>query len=68
MLKETLPIFIILIILLASCLKCLAEEGMWLLDTIDRLPIDSLKAVGLKLNPGEIYDPKGGGIADAGDR
>jgi len=42
-----------------------AEEGMWLLDSVDRLPIDSLKALGLKLDPEEIYNPKGGGIADA---
>jgi len=43
----------------------LADEGMWLLDSIDKLPIDSLKARGLKLNPEEIYNPEGGGIADA---
>lgn len=41
------------------------EEGMWLLDSIHRLPIDSLKAQGLKLDQEEIYNPKGGGIADA---
>lgn len=43
----------------------LADEGMWLLDQIDKLPIDSLKAKGLKLNPEEIYNPKGGGLSDA---
>lgn len=43
----------------------LADEGMWLLDQIDKVPIDSLKAKGLKLNPEEIYNPKGGGISDA---
>jgi len=41
------------------------EEGMWLLDSIHRLPIDSLKAQGLKLDPEEIYNPEGGGIAGA---
>ena len=41
------------------------EEGMWLLDSIHRLPIDSLKAQGLNLDPEEIYNPKGRGIADA---
>ncbi|OGC84197.1 MAG: hypothetical protein A2W07_00715 [candidate division Zixibacteria bacterium RBG_16_43_9] len=43
----------------------LADEGMWLLDQIGKLPIDSLKAKGLKLNPEEIYNPKGGGLSDA---
>ncbi len=43
----------------------IANEGMWLLDQIGKLPIDSLKAKGLKLNPDEIYNPKGGGISDA---
>ncbi len=42
-----------------------AEEGMWLMDAIDQLPIDSLKARGLELTAEEIYDPKGGGIANA---
>lgn len=57
-------------LLLVCCLGFLflnsqAEEGMWLLDRIDQLPIDSLKARGLELNAEEIYDQKGGGIADA---
>lgn len=47
------------------CLTSQAEEGMWLMDAIDQLPIDSLKAKGLELTAEEIYDPKGGGIADA---
>ncbi|NIM99953.1 MAG: hypothetical protein GTO24_18330 [candidate division Zixibacteria bacterium] len=47
------------------CLTSQAEEGMWLMDAIDQLPIDSLKARGLELTAEEIYDPKGGGIADA---
>jgi hypothetical protein len=42
-----------------------ADEGMWLLNSIDKLSIDSLKARGLKLNPEEIYSPEGGGISDA---
>jgi len=46
-------------------LPCLADEGMWLLDSLDKLPIDSLKASGLKLNLEEIYNPQGGGVADA---
>jgi len=42
-----------------------ADEGMWPLYSLDKLPLDSLRARGLMLTPEEIYNPKGGGIADA---
>lgn len=42
-----------------------ADEGMWLLDSIEKLPIANLKARGLRLNPDEIYDSQGRGIANA---
>jgi hypothetical protein len=58
-------IFFTFLVLSFLFLNSLADEGMWLLDSIDKLPIDSLKARGLKLNPVEIYNPEGGGISDA---
>ncbi|MGB2804851.1 MAG: S46 family peptidase [Candidatus Zixiibacteriota bacterium] len=54
-----------LCILAVLPLICEAEEGMWLLDSIGKLPIDSLHALGLELAPEQIYDAEGGGIADA---
>ena len=42
-----------------------ADEGMWPLYDLDRLPFDSLKARGLTLEPNQIYNPQGGGICDA---
>jgi hypothetical protein len=42
-----------------------ADEGMWPLYSLDKLPFDSLRARGLILKPEEIYNPKGGGIANA---
>jgi len=63
--KRMLQSFLILFLLGFLFLTSLADEGMWLLDSIDQLPIDSLKASGLELDPEEIYNPKGGGIADA---
>ncbi|MGB7062444.1 MAG: S46 family peptidase [Candidatus Zixiibacteriota bacterium] len=54
-----------LCILAVLPLICEAEEGMWLLDSIDKLPIDSLHALGLELAPEQIYDADKGGIADA---
>jgi len=42
-----------------------ADEGMWPMNSLDKLPIKQLQKMGLKLTPGEIYNPKGGGIARA---
>jgi len=57
--------FFIVFLLGFLFLSSQADEGMWLLDLLDQLPIDSLKTLGLELDPMEIYNPKGGGIADA---
>jgi hypothetical protein len=43
----------------------LADEGMWPIDTLDKLPWKELKAMGLQLAPQQIYDGKGGGVAYA---
>jgi hypothetical protein len=42
-----------------------ADEGMWPLYDLHKLPFDSLKAQGLMLEPDQIYNPRGGGICDA---
>ncbi len=42
-----------------------ADEGMWPLYDLHKLPFDSLKAQGLMLEPDQIYNPQGGGICDA---
>jgi hypothetical protein len=53
-----------LLIILAGD-HALAEEGMWPLYDLHKLPLDSLKAKGLRLEPNQIYNPQGGGISDA---
>jgi hypothetical protein len=65
MLRKLSVIVAGLCILAFPPLVCQAEEGMWFLNSIDQLPIDSLNALGLELMPRQIYDPEGGGIADA---
>lgn len=45
--------------------RALAEEGMFLPDTISSLPFDKLAKRGLKLKPADIYDPNGVSIKDA---
>lgn len=43
----------------------IADEGMFLPDTIGKLPIDQLKRRGLKIPITEIYNPTGVSIKDA---
>ncbi|UCB51781.1 MAG: S46 family peptidase [Candidatus Zixiibacteriota bacterium] len=65
MLKRSFLIVAGLCVLAVLSSGSYAEEGMWLLNSIDKLPIDSLRALGLELAPEQIYDPDGGGVADA---
>lgn len=42
-----------------------ADEGMWPLYELDKLPYDKLRTGGLLLEPEQIYNPQGGGLANA---
>ncbi|SYZ74046.1 Peptidase S46 [Candidatus Zixiibacteriota bacterium] len=57
------PLIVITVLIFASPL--LADEGMWMLGDIAKLPFDTLKMMGCQLTAEEIYNPAGGGIADA---
>ncbi len=50
-------------VLLAASSALLADEGMWPIDMLDKLPWAELKAMGLALEPDQIYDGKGHGLA-----
>jgi len=65
MLRESFLIVACLCVLMVPSSACRAEEGMWLLNSVDELPLESLSALGLKLSAEQIYDPQGGGISDA---
>jgi hypothetical protein len=41
------------------------DEGMWLLDTIGKLPVSEMKKHGLELTPEQIYSPNGPSLKDA---
>ena len=45
--------------------KAHADEGMWLLNQIDKQLYEHLKSTGLELNPGEIYNPESIALSDA---
>jgi hypothetical protein len=42
-----------------------ADEGMWLLDSINKLPMTEMKSHGLQLNPEQIYSENGPSLKDA---
>jgi len=52
-------------IILAVPAMLLAEEGMWPIDQLDKLPWKDLRTMGLQLQPKQIYDGNGAGIAYA---
>jgi len=41
------------------------DEGMWLLDSLNKLPLDFMRKTGLELTPKQIYDPAGPSLKDA---
>jgi hypothetical protein len=41
------------------------DEGMWMLDKINKLPLDQMKKHGLELTPEQIYNPNGPSLKDA---
>ncbi len=53
------------VLLAAVPAACTADEGMWPIEMVDKLPWSELKAMGLQLQPKDIYDGKGHGIAHA---
>ena len=52
------------IILVVPALLC-ADEGMWPIDMIEKLPWKDLQTMGAQLSPKQVYDGKGSGIAYA---
>ncbi|HEY6190493.1 MAG TPA: S46 family peptidase [Pyrinomonadaceae bacterium] len=54
---------LLLITLIAQC--ALADEGMFMPDTLSSLPIDKLKERGLKIPLTDIYNPAGASLKDA---
>lgn len=56
-------VFLLLISFIPSI--AIADEGMFLPDTISRLPIEQLKRRGLKIPITEIYNPAGVSLKDA---
>lgn len=60
--RRTLALIVSLIIAFQSTY---ADEGMWLLPLIQKLNMDTMQAMGLKLNAEEIYSINNGSLKDA---
>ncbi|MBX2992822.1 MAG: S46 family peptidase [Bacteroidetes bacterium] len=48
-----------------SALQVNADEGMWLLDSISKLPMDGMKRAGLELTPEQIFSNTHPSVKDA---
>lgn len=56
---------LVIAVLLLGGSQAGADEGMWPLYDLDKLPFQKLKALGLELDQDDIYNPEGTGIANA---
>lgn len=58
-------LLIILIAIFVFPAWTVLDEGMWMLDKINKLPLDQMKKQGLELTPEQIYNPNGTSLKDA---
>ena len=63
--RSRLCALLIVLAISAAPAPLFADEGMWPIDMLDKLPWAELKAMGLQLQPQQIYDGKGHGAAYA---
>lgn len=65
MIRKTLTLTILTIGLLVSPFASLADEGMWLPGSIDKLPLSQLKKRGFELKPEDVYSTTQASLKDA---
>jgi hypothetical protein len=65
MFRRTLLLTFLIFSLAFSPFASLADEGMWLPDTIDKLPLAQLKKRGFELKPEEVYSTTKPSLKDA---
>ncbi len=62
--KNYLPIILLIcLIIFPNAVK--SDEGMWMLDKIDKLSLDRMKKYGLELSTSQIYNPDAPSLKDA---
>jgi hypothetical protein len=63
--RQVITIIFLICSLVVSPLSSLGDEGMWLPDAIEKLPLGQLKKRGLELKPEDIYNTTGPSLKDA---
>src|ERR1051325_7492405 len=65
MFRKTLFLTLTVFSLVLAPFASLADEGMWLPQMLDKLPLEQLKKRGLQLRPEEIYSTAKPSLKDA---
>ncbi|MGH9841018.1 MAG: S46 family peptidase [Blastocatellia bacterium] len=65
MFRKSLTVALLVASLLLSPLASFADEGMWLPDTLDKLPLAQLKKRGFELKPDEVWSTTKASLKDA---
>src|SRR5215470_12978226 len=65
MLRKPLTVALLVISLLMAPLASFADEGMWLPDTLGKLPLGEMKKRGFELRPEDVYSLTKPSLKDA---
>ncbi|MBX7219153.1 MAG: S46 family peptidase [Blastocatellia bacterium] len=62
---RVLAVALLLVSVLANALPLRAEEGMWLPDTVSKLPLAKMRKMGFALKPEDVFSTTGVSLKDA---
>jgi hypothetical protein len=65
MLRKKLTFALAIVLMIAGSLASFADEGMWLPDTLDKLPLAQLKKRGFELKPEDVWSQSKPSLKDA---
>ena len=65
MIRKTFTIAFMIFALVASPFASFADEGMWLPDSLDKLPLSQMKKRGFELKPEDVYSTTKASLKDA---
>ena len=63
--RKFMPLLLCALALFLTFAGRTMDEGMWLLDTVGKLPVSEMKKHGLELTPEQIYSANGPSLKDA---
>src|SRR5215813_199598 len=65
MFRKSLPVALLAVSLLMATLASFADEGMWLPDSLGKLPLGEMKKRGFELKPDDVYSATKPSLKDA---